>query len=473
LEGTLHPVNDTGYIRETRYGVETTMEDIERHTIVQSGLSTSMTRERAPARSWVCRVTSGKEEGRTVTVGGRRVLVGADAACDLILSDPTVSRNHVELQASPDGIRVRDLGSTNGTYYQSSRLTEAVLPGGASIRVGEITIQFLASSPVVVPPSNRKRFGGLVGESLLMRELFAVLDLASPTEATILIEGESGTGKELAARAIHDHSHHAQGPFVVLDCSATQETLIESQMFGHCRGAFTGAVSKRNGAFAEANKGTLFLDEVGELPIASQAKLLRAIEAHTISPLGSDQSVNVDVRVIAATNRDLHCMVEQKTFRFDLFQRLAVVYVRIPSLRERLEDLTCLIRNFYEGRSVDPGEVAGENLQKMKQVDWPGNIRELRNVLERAWVLSGEGTPKFQDLRLWFQQTSEASQAEPMDIGLPFKEAKEKWIEKFEQRYIASLFSSCNHNISEAARIAGINRNHFSKLLAKYGIEKP
>jgi DNA-binding NtrC family response regulator len=288
----------------------------------------------------------------------------------------------------------------------------------------------------------------------------------------VIIEGESGTGKELAARAIHDHSPRAKKPFVVVDCSATQEQLIDSHLYGHVRGAFTGAVSTRRGAFAEASGGTVFLDEIGELPLATQSKLLRAIEAQTVQPLGSDKSVKVDARVVAATNRNLNQMVEQGTFRFDLYQRLAVVHIQIPPLRERLEDLPALIKHFYEGRGAVPGPIAGENLKKMEAHDWPGNVRELRNVLERAWVLGGTGTmgTQFSLLQPWMQLSGRSQPAGSVDTTLPFKEAKERWNEEFERRYLAAVIRESGGNISRAARQAGINRNHLRKLLEKYGL---
>jgi DNA-binding NtrC family response regulator len=305
-----------------------------------------------------------------------------------------------------------------------------------------------------------------------MREVFAVLELASPTDATVIIEGESGTGKELAARAIHDHSLRAKKPFVVVDCSATQEQLIDSQLYGHVRGAFTGAVSTRRGAFAEASGGTVFLDEIGELPLATQSKLLRAIEAQTVQPLGSDKSVRVDARVVAATNRNLNQMVEEGAFRFDLYQRLAVVHIQIPPLRERLEDLPALIGHFYEGRGAVSGPIAGDNLKKMEAHDWPGNVRELRNVLERAWVLGGTGTmgTQFSLLQPWMQMSGRTPPAGSVDTALSFKEAKERWNQEFERRYLAAVIRESGGNISRAARHAGINRNHLRKLLEKYGL---
>jgi DNA-binding NtrC family response regulator len=306
-----------------------------------------------------------------------------------------------------------------------------------------------------------------------MRELFAVLEMASPTDATVLIEGESGTGKELAARAIHEASGRAGGPFVVVDCSAISENLIDSHLFGHVRGAFTGADRDRRGAFVEASGGTLFLDELGELPLAAQAKLLRVLEAQTVQPVGADRTVQVDTRVVAATHRDLARMVAAKEFRFDLFYRLAVVHVALPPLRERLEDLPHLIATFYRARGAEPGPIDGDNLERMRRHAWPGNVRELRNVLERAWALSGPGA-RFSGLRLWLDPNAQPQLAEVIDTALPFKEAKERWNDHFERRYVAMVFSRSASNVTRAAEHAGLSRRHFRELLYKHGIvERP
>lgn len=412
-------------------------------------------------------------EARQIPLGARPVIVGAGKDCDLILEDPRVSRRHAELRFSPQGVHVRDLGSTNGTFWQGSRITEIVVPVGSSVQFASTTVRFASGEVPSLPPSGRRRFGGLVGISLAMRELFAVLEMASPTDATILLSGESGTGKELAARAIHDHSERASGPFVILDCSTLGEQLLESHLYGHVRGAFTGAVSDRKGAFVEASGGTLFLDEIGELPLASQARLLRALEARTVQPLGSDRPVSVDTRVIAATHRDLARLVEEKQFRFDLFYRLAVVHAHIPPLRERPEDIPELVRHFYEGRGVDPGPIEGPNLERLVRHLWPGNVRELRNVLERAWALSGPRGVPFSALRLWIEGSAPMTPAAPsaeIDVTLPFKEAKERWVEQFERRYLAAVYEAHRGNITHAADHAGINRRHFRNLLHKHGI---
>jgi len=450
---------------------------IDRHTVIQTGLAMSTTRSRTAARSYTLQVL-GQPAATTTTValGARPIVVGAHGSCELVLTDPQVSRRHAELSIVPEGIRIKDLGSTNGTWYQGTKIGEVVVSAGSTIKFGETPVRIAATDAPSLPPSDKDQFGAMAGKSVAMRELFAVLEMASPTDATVLIEGESGTGKELAARAIHDASARAAGPFVVVDCSAISESLIDSHLFGHVKGAFTGADRYRKGVFVEASGGTLFLDELGELPLSAQAKLLRVLEAQTVQPVGADRPVQVDTRVVAATHRDLSRMVAAKEFRFDLFYRLAVVHVALPPLRERLEDLPHLVDTLFRRRGTPPGVVDGDNLERLRRHAWPGNVRELRNALERAWAMSG---PKaaFRELKLWLdpgaahgvQQSSEV-----IDTALPFKEAKERWNDQFERRYVAMVFDTNGNNVTRAAEHAGLSRRHFRELLYKHAIvERP
>ncbi|HEY6179005.1 MAG TPA: sigma-54-dependent Fis family transcriptional regulator, partial [Kofleriaceae bacterium] len=276
---------------------------LDRRTVVQTGLATSTTRGRTAARSYSLQVLG--HGGPTIALGARPVVVGAHASCDLVLVDPQVSRRHAELAAVPEGIRIKDLGSTNGTWWQGTKVGEVVVPSGATVQFGATAVRISAAEAIALPPSEHDHFGAMAGKSVAMRELFAVLEMAAPTDATVLIEGESGTGKELAARAIHEASGRVGGPFVVVDCSAITENLIDSHLFGHVRGAFTGAERDRKGAFVEASGGTLFLDELGELPIDLQPKLLRALSERQVKRIGGTTFDHIDVRVIAATRRDL------------------------------------------------------------------------------------------------------------------------------------------------------------------------
>ena len=443
----------------------------DRRTLIQTGLAMTSTRGRTAPRSYNLQVLG--HQAPSVALGARPVTVGAHATCELVLSDPQVSRKHAELAITPEGIRVKDLGSTNGTWFQGNRVVELVVPAGATIQFGATPVRIAAGDAPSLPPSDRDQFGAMAGRSVAMRELFAVLEMAAPSDATVLIEGESGTGKELAARAVHDASARAAGPFIVVDCSAISEPLIDSHLFGHVKGAFTGAERDRKGAFVEASGGTLFLDELGELPLAAQAKLLRVLEAQTVQPVGADRPVAVDTRVVAATHRDLSRMVAAKEFRFDLFYRLAVVHVALPPLRDRLEDLPHLIATFYARRAGKPGPIDGDNLDRLRHHAWPGNVRELRNALERAWALSGPGAT-FRELKLWLDTSTPAPRiSEVIDTSLPFKDAKERWNDHFERRYVAMVFAASN-NVTRAAEQAGLSRRHFRELLYKHGIvERP
>jgi DNA-binding NtrC family response regulator len=441
---------------------------IDRKTLVQTGLATRSAQPQTAARTCVARVV-GDGGGSQVAIGARPVVIGAHGSCDLVIDDPQISRRHTELSLSGPGVRVRDLGSTNGTFWQSARISDSVVPPGSVIHLGKVGVRILPAEVPVVAPSRRRRFGALVGHSAAMREVFAVLELASPTEATILLQGPSGTGKELAARAVHDHSPRAGGELVVVDCGAIPPELISSHLFGHVRGAFTGADRERAGAFVEASGGTIFLDEIGELPLQSQATLLRVLEDRTVQPVGADRRAPLDVRVVAATHRNLAEMVARDQFRFDLFYRLAVVHVVIPALAERIEDLAPLIAAFHEGRGVDPGPIEGPNLDRLAAQAWPGNVRELRNVLERAWALSPGGS-RFADLQLWLQPSERRAAGPAIDIRLPFKEAKAQWIAELERRYLGELFEACGGNISRTAEHAQINRRHLRELLRKHGL---
>jgi transcriptional regulator with GAF, ATPase, and Fis domain len=446
---------------------------IDRKTLAETGLATASVRGRTAARTCRCRALVGGQIVADVAIGSRPVVVGAGADCDVILPDPQASRRHAELSLLAAGVRVRDLGSTNGTFVHAARVTEVVVPLDGAIRIGGTTLSLSSGDLPTVAPSERRRFGGMVGRSLAMRELFAVLELAAPTDATVLLCGESGTGKELAARALHDHSPRARVPLVVVDCGAITESLLDSQLFGHVRGAFTGADRDRNGAFVEADGGTVLLDEIGELPPAAQAKLLRALESRTVQPVGSDRPVAIDVRIVAATHRDLAQMVATGQFRFDLFYRLAVVHAIVPPLRERLDDLPGLVEHFYEGRRVEPGPIDGDNLAALERHAWPGNVRELRNVLERAWAMSGGGA-RFRELPLWVHAAAHGERpdtaAAAVDVTLPFKEAKERWNDAFERRYVEALFDDAGRNITRAAARADVSRRHFRELLRKHGI---
>ena len=425
------------------------------------------------SRACVVRISSGPTFGEEVALASRPVLIGAGPDCSVVLDDAKVSRRHCELRLVEEGVEVRDCDSRNGTFVDGVRVSTAIAAIGATLKVGDTTLQLTNAEPLGIDPSTRDRFGGLIGRSAVMREIFAVLELVAPSEATVLLIGESGTGKELAARAVHDHSRRPGGPFVVFDCSSVKPELIESQLFGHVRGAFTGAAQARDGAFVRATGGTLFIDELGELPLDLQGRLLRALESRTVQALGSDSETSVDVRIVAATHRDLSAMVAQRTFRFDLYQRISVVQLQLPPLKARLDDIAPLVEHFYEGRKVSPGPIDGAGLAALQGRVWPGNVRELRNVLERAFVLSGETAPAFATLTPWLGRSnaSSATQApRPAELAGAFKEAKARSVEAFERSYLDALMRRFDGNISHAATFAELSRHHVRELLVKHGL---
>jgi DNA-binding NtrC family response regulator len=428
-------------------------------------------------RSFRLRI-SGPDGEQTIEMDQPLARVGSRDGNDVVVKDDAVSRLHFEIFADDLGFRLRDLESTNGTYVDGYRAQDIYLKPGSVVRAGSTELVFDAlERESAVPASRTERFGPLVGGSLKMRELFAVLEKAAPTDATILVEGETGTGKELVAQAVHERSRRSGGPFVVLDCAAIPANLMESELFGHERGAFTGATDKRAGRLEEADGGTIFLDELGELPIELQPKLLRAIEAREVRRVGGRDTTKVDVRIVAATNRDLAYEVNRGAFREDLYYRLAVIRVTLPALRERREDIVPLVEHFIRRELRDaPGRaqqildsVSDDNWKRLRSHPWPGNVRELRNVIERTLALSGGGT-----LRAIDPPTSRRvgaatpTPANAVDLERPFVEQKQETVANFERTYLQAQLDRHDGNISRAAAASGIDRMYFKRLLKKY-----
>ncbi|MEZ4221737.1 MAG: sigma 54-interacting transcriptional regulator [Polyangiaceae bacterium] len=420
-------------------------------------------------------VVGGPDLGKEMAVTGEHV-VGSAEGVALRLSDPRVSRRHAEFRLVDRRLMVRDLGSRNGTYLGHTRVVESEAPLGSLVQVGDST---LAVQPRwytrEVPPSEHSEFGDLVGTSLRMREIFAILERVSSTDVTVLIEGESGTGKELAARALRNASLRATRPYVIFDCAAVPRDLAESELFGHKRGAFSGAVADRAGAFQQAHGGTIYLDELGELPLELQPKLLRVLETAEVRRVGDDTMRKVDVRVIAATNRDLQAEVRRGRFREDLLYRLEVVKIRLPPLRERLEDVPTLVQRLLAGKLDVDAPITGSNLNRLVSYAWPGNVRELRNVLDRALALSDQsrGKPSFGDLVLNLGPTEDqpstlGSQLPGVASPLPFKDAKELLLSQFERAYLDALLERHRGNHTQAAEAAGLSRKHLYDLLRKH-----
>lgn len=429
-------------------------------------------------------VIEGASKGRKLDLDNNQITVGKKDDNHLTVEDRAVSRTHFEIVPSEDSFLLKDLESTNGTFINETKVREAYLEPGDIIRIGNSRIEFLAfDEKVHVEPSEKMEFGRIIGRSRRMRQIFGLLERISPTNATVVIEGETGVGKEVVARSIHDYSPRKDSPFIVFDCSAVAENLIESELFGHMKGSFTGAVSTRKGAFEEANGGTIFLDEIAELSLDLQPKLLRALEQRQIKKVGSNETVNIDVRVLCASNRNLRKEVADGNFREDLYYRLSVVKLYIPPVRERPEDIEMLVERFlaegdfnknYDG-SLRVTRVEDDALKMLTRYQWPGNVRELVNVLSRVVPLVSGSNIKGQDLAYVFQELEreedEVTEKLPqVDLGIPFKEAKQKVVEHFERDYLAALLRRNNYNISKTAREAGIDRKHIRNLLKKYGI---
>ncbi len=408
---------------------------------------------------------------RTIVHDGDLCKIGSHASNDIVLRDPMVSRFHCRLVREDGMWRLRDSGSMNGTRLDQVRIRDADLAAGEGILyVGDSIVRVRGGAPEkedIVPmmPS----FGALVGTSLPMRRMFALLDKIAQSDINVLIEGESGTGKELVATEIMQRSARADKPFVVVDCGAISPNLVESELFGHVRGSFTGADRDRIGAFEAADGGTVFLDEIGELPLELQPKLLRALEAREIRRVGETKARRVNVRVISATNRDLEREVNKGRFREDLYFRLAVISSRVPSLRERLDDLLILIRTFLAQLGVPEEErlFPTNVIQEMTKHDWPGNVRELRNYVERSVVLQSANTA----LRRGASgSVSPQVQGGGIDLSVPFRIAKEGVIDSFERTYLTQLLEAAGGNMSKAARLAGMDRMYLHRIVQKHGL---
>ncbi len=428
-----------------------------------------------------------EKRGQAFTFAQDEIRIGSSPEADLTLADPAVSREHLAIRNGDEGLVFTDLGSTNGTYIGEIRIDRVFYQGTVEFRIGKTTLRLDPLGEVEEKEmSSADRFGRMIGHSPQMREMFAVLEKVAASDLTVLIEGETGTGKELAAEGLHTESTRP-GPFVTINCGAIPRELIESELMGHVKGAFTGAVSDRPGAFLSADGGTLFLDEVGELPLDMQAKLLRVLENRTVKPVGSDQTHTVDVRVVAATNRNLATDAEAGEFRQDLYFRLAVVVVRIPPLRTRLDDLPMLVEHVQaelNRRRVAQGQSAhaplGDHaLGMLKRYDFPGNVRELRNIVERWVVLGPSSTPGNPAVRSGVTNQvagdgapTGAAGVEESLLQLPYHEAKEAWLERFEVAYVQSALEEAGGNVSQAARDAKVDRRHLQRLMSRYDIKR-
>jgi DNA-binding NtrC family response regulator len=430
------------------------------------------------------------------------ITIGAMEDNDIVIDDETVSRNHCRISLDRDSYIIADLDSTNGTFVNRVRVREAYLRPDCTVTLGKTEIRFMpVDENLRIVPSDKDRFGEMIGRNAKMREIYAILEKIAPTDATVIIEGETGTGKEVVARTIHQQSRRREGPFIVFDCGAVPENLIESELFGHEKGSFTGAITTRQGVFEMGNGGVVFMDELGELNKDLQPKLLRVLEQREVRRVGGSRSIRVDVRIIAATNRKLEEEVKAGRFREDLFYRLSVVRVVLPPLRERKEDIPLLVQHFLDTCNFNKdgkGErkvtsVSSSVWDHLAAYDWPGNVRELLNVVERAVSFADTSVFEVRDLPDHIARLPVVARAPRVPSGVPekrasaepdaledevgaeidlseFKEAKEKWVSKFERAYVYELLKKNGMNISHAASEANIDRKYFRKLMKKYGI---
>ena len=417
-------------------------------------------------------VIRGPDRGESLVVGPSPITLGSGSASDVRLSDPTISRKHLLVTLAESGVIVRDLGSTNGSFVGGARFQELLLGFGSEIQIGQTLLKYLPDEEHVdVAPAASECFGNMLGRDPKMRQVFSLLEDVAHSEATVLLEGETGTGKELLAEEIHRHSPRVAKPFVVFDCAAQPRELIESALFGHVRGAFTGAVADRKGAFVEADGGTLFLDEIGELALEMQPVLLRALDKRTIRAVGGTGQRMVSVRVVAATNRDLRAEMATKRFREDLYYRLAVVRIHVPPLRERPADVALLAQHFVESYAKPPGLVTRPtDIEHLARLPWPGNVRQLRNVIEHACAVShGDELDLAEFLA---SALAPAPSMGAIALDAPFKQAKARVVEEFERVYLKALLERHDGNLSAASRSADLDRKHLRELLRRHGLRE-
>jgi len=413
--------------------------------------------------------------GHQTKVVDERMVIGSSPGAGIVISDPMVSRLHAELEVHEDGLWIRDLGSRNGTFVADLQVTGARIPEHGRVRVGatELVVSYDPSKRRAIELWPSESFGKLVGRSAAMRELFATLARVAPLDASVLIHGETGTGKDLVARAIHDASPRADKPFVVVDCASLPEHLLDAELFGHARGAFTGAISARAGALESADGGTVFLDEIGELPIAMQPKLLRVLESRMVRRVGESNYRNVDVRFICATHRDLSRMVGAGEFREDLFFRISVLPLEVPPLRQRREDIELLVNHFLRGVEKASADLVSELMAR----PWRGNVRELRNFVERARALgASEALAMSREPGTSVREAAQALPASPSDATVvdaqifqqAYKDFREAWVDNGEREYIGRLLKRHSRNVVAAAKEAEVDRTYIYRLIRKH-----
>ncbi len=455
--------------------------DSQRHPLDHDpeDLSTLLSRRVDPTPlapiAFTVSVVNGPDAGASLVVDGAcasRALVGTSPACALRLTDREVSRRHAAVDVAGRALRIVDLDSTNGTWIQGVRVRDALLAGDEVVTIGATTlrVEATAAEQPVVPAAIR--FGRFAGGSTEVRRLYPLFERLARSSVPVIIEGETGTGKEVLAEALHEQGPRAAGPFVVFDCTQVTPTLVESELFGHERGAFTGAVGARKGVFEQAHGGTLLVDEIGDLRAPLQAKLLRALERGEIRRVGGDRWIKVDVRIVAATRRDLDRAVQDGRFRDDLFLRLAVGRVELPPLRARRGDVGLLVAHFVRELGGHAASVPNALLNSWEEHDWPGNVRELRNAVAR-YIALGELGSHGTDGSV--QEPAPPAPAaadfieEVLAMKLPLATARERKIAEFERRYVERTLAEAGGNVGRAAEASGVARRHFQRLKARSG----
>jgi transcriptional regulator with GAF, ATPase, and Fis domain len=424
-------------------------------------------------------IISGPLQGREFVLNRDTFTIGSGHRNDLAIEDTTVSKRHCEIVVEQSGYHIRDLDSTNGTSVQGVRVSSAHLAPGSEIQIGKTRIVFCPLQDANdIPLSRNEAFGGMLGRSVPMRRIFYLAETYSPADVTVMVTGETGTGKEILAEEIHNHSLRRDKPFIVIDCAAISKELIESELFGHVKGSFTGANADRQGAFELADGGTVFLDEIGDLSPDLQPKLLRVLEKREIRRVGCNKVRKINVRIISATNRNLANEVNEGRFREDLFYRLSVVHLEVPPLRRRREDVPLLVKRFltdlHGEDALDQLADVDRTMDILKRHEWPGNVRELRNLIELAFY--SERRPV--DLSAFISLGNLRAGRKPAEPEVtfvtdkPFKDAKNDLIEEFEKTYLSDLLSRNKQNISRSAREAGIERAYLQRLIRKYGMRE-
>lgn len=421
-------------------------------------------------------VVSGPLQGREIMVESEVYSIGSSEQNDLVIRDSAVSRRHCQIERLPDGFKIRDCGSTNGTFVQGVKVSEAFLDHGAELQLGHTRIVFCPLDETIEYGLSRSsRFGELIGQSIPMRHVFYQAERYAGADVPVLIEGETGTGKDMLAESLHMKSARKDKPFIVIDCAALAEDLIASELFGHVKGAFTGAARDRTGAFEAADGGTVFIDEIGTLSAGLQPKLLRVLERKEIKKVGSNSVKKIDVRVICATNRKMEDEIKAGRFREDLFYRISTVRIEMPPLRKRRDDIPLLAKAFLQERLGENAMEMVANFDKamatFARYDWPGNVRELRHIVELASLSERRPVDLEPYLAAGHGMTQSAVSRPVFNADRPFKDAKNSLVTGFEKEYVEDLLARHDGNISRAARQAGIERAYLQRLIKKHGIK--